>query len=182
MQEKCGSQELRIKNEELSESYGNTFVSYRIKDSEYFNQILSNVIKFHAPPFSINYTEISKEGAVPHTDGPLIALNYYLNTNNDVTLFWEPVVEDIQTIDPVQGLNGGPVNDNSTVLGYDPKKLKLVNYFIAKPNDAYLFDVSKIHSVQKKDVNSVRRFIRFFWENMTFNEVLDSIEILTNNK
>jgi hypothetical protein len=168
----------KIKNDQMIESYGGTFFSYAIKDMEYFNSILKKNVKFNITPFSINYTEISKEGAQPHTDGPLVALNYYLQTNGDATLFWESTTPDIKILPPNQGLDGGPVNENSTVLGYDATKLKLVNYFIAKDNDAYLFDVSKIHSISGKDYNFVRRFIRIFWENVTFDEVLNSIEIL----
>jgi hypothetical protein len=168
----------KIKNDVMTEAYGRSFFSYAIKDMDYFNEVFSKRVKFHLPPFSINYTEISKEGAQPHTDGPLVALNYYLQTNNDATLFYEPTIPDIQILDPIQGLDGGPVNTESTVLGYDTSKLKLVNYFIAKDNEAYLFDVSKIHSIYCRDYNFVRRFIRIFWENVTFDEVLNSIEIL----
>ena len=168
----------RIKNDQMIDSYGGTFFSYAIKDMQYFNDVLSRSVKFHMNPFSINYTEISREGAAPHTDGPLIAMNYYLQTNGDATLFWKPTTPDIEILEPVQGLGGGPVNDNSTVTGYNPNKLKLVTGFVAKNHEAYLFDVSCIHSISCKDYNYVRRLIRIFWENTTFEEVLNSIEIL----
>jgi hypothetical protein len=168
----------RIKNDQKMEAYGGTFFSYLLTDMEYFNNILSCSIKLNLPPYVINYTEISKEGAGPHSDGPIIALNYYLETNGEATLFWEPKVADIKPLSPIQGLDGGPINYNTSVVGFEPDKLKLSNYFVAKPNDAYLIDASLIHSISKRDHTTVRRFIRFFWENVTFDEVLNSIEIL----
>jgi len=168
----------RIKNDQMMESYGDTFFSYPLKDVEYFNDILSRSIKLNLQPYAINYTEISKEGAGPHSDGPIVALNYYLKTNGEATLFWEPKVSNIKVLPPIQGLDGGPINYNTSVVGFESSELKLSNYFVAKPNDAYLIDASFIHSIIKRDHTIVRRFIRFFWENATFDEVLNSIEIL----
>jgi len=165
-------------DEQNSEVYSEGFISYALKDTEYFNDIVSKTVKFHIEPYAINYTEISHDGAYPHIDGPIIALNYYLYTDNDATLFWEPMGNNINTVAVPQGINGGPIYENNSVVAYDPTRLKLINYFVAKSNEAYLFDTSVIHSVIKKNHNSVRKIIRFFWDKVTFEEVLNSIEIL----
>jgi hypothetical protein len=168
----------RIKNDQKMEAYGQSFTGYVIKDIEYFNDVVSRSIKFNIKPYSINYTEISRGIVAPHIDGSVITLNYYLQTNGDATLFWKPTASEIKIVPPIQGLTGGPIHDKSTVIGYDPSDLKLVNYFVAKNAEAYLLDASEIHSISPKDYNSVRRIIRFFWEKTTFDEVLNSIEIL----
>jgi hypothetical protein len=165
-------------DEQNTEVYSETFVSYALKDAKYFNDILSNTVKLHIKPFDINYTELSKDGAYPHIDGPIIVLNYYLDTENDATLFWEIADPNIEEYVIPQGVNGGPIYENNTARGYNASKLKLINYFVAKSNEAYLFDTGIIHSVTKRNHNSARKFIRFFWRNVTFDEVLNSIEIL----
>ena len=168
----------RIKNDQTYISYGETFRSYAIKDMQYFDDVLSRSVKFNIKPTALNYTEISV-GATPHVDGPFVVLNYYLQTNRDATYFWKPITPDIEISElPPSATQVGVLS--SVVVGvYDPNKLKLTNYFVAKDHDAYLFDVSCIHSVSCRDHRSVRRFIRIFWENTTFKEVLDSIEILS---
>jgi hypothetical protein len=167
----------RIKNDQTDISYGKTFISYAIKDMQYFNDVLSRSVKFNIKPSALNYTEISV-GAGPHVDGSFVVLNYYLQTNRDVTYFWKPITPDIEISElPPNATQIGALS-SVIVEEYNPNKLKLTNYFVAKDHDAYLFDVSCIHSVSFKDRNSVRRFIRIFWENTTFEEVLDSIEIL----
>jgi hypothetical protein len=165
-------------NDQSKNRYSEAFISYALKDTEYFNEILSRTLKFHIQPYAVNYTELSNEGAYPHIDGPIIALNYYLQTENDATLFWEIADSSIKAVSVPQGVNGGPVYENNTAVAYDPTKLKLINYFVAKSNEAYLFDTSAIHSISKRNYNSVRKFIRFFWDRVTFDEVLNSIEIL----
>ena len=164
--------------DQSTQKYSEAFVSYELKDTEYFNDIISRTLKFHIQPYAVNYTELSYEGAYPHIDGPIIVLNYYLQTENDATLFWETIDDNIKSVSVPQGINGGPVYENSTAVAYDPTKLRLINYFVAKSNEAYLFDTSAIHSVSKRNYNSVRKFIRFFWDKVTFDEVLNSIEIL----
>jgi hypothetical protein len=167
----------RIKNDQTDISYGKTFTSYAIKDMQYFNDLLSRSVKFNITPSALNYTEILV-GAGPHVDGPFVVLNYYLQTNRDATLFWKPTTPDIEISELPPSATHEGVLSSVIIEEYDPNKLKLVNYFVAKDHDAYLFDVSCIHSVSCRDHDSVRRFIRIFWENTTFEEVLNSIEIL----
>jgi len=170
------------KSNDVADMYSETFVSYKLKDVDYFTELVLLTLKFNIEPGAINYTEVVKEGTPPHVDvldGNMVVLNYYVQTEDDATLFWEPKIARVEPTPIKQGLNGGPIDDDDTAVGYDDiSKLKLVNYFVAKTNDAYLLDTSVIHSVSKRNYNSVRKLIRFFWSNHTFDEVLNSIEIL----
>jgi len=146
----------KIKSSKLKEKYEDLFISYEIKDLKYFTDALSQVIKFNIPPVSVNYTEILKSGIGKHVDGPSqVALNYYLETYNDITIFWKKKLEDS-----------------------DPYDLVYAEHFVAENKEAFLLNSSHMHSVVKKDRNMVRKFIRFFWHDLPFDEVFNSIEII----
>ena len=146
----------KIKSSKLKETYEERFISYEIADMQYFNDALSRAVKFNIPPHSTNYTEILKIGTAKHSDGPsIVVMNYYLETDNDVTIFWKPLSKD-----------------------GDPYDVRYADCFIAKSKEAFLLNASHVHSVLKKDHDRVRRFIRFFWHDIPFDEVFNSIEVI----
>lgn len=110
-------------------------------------------------PDSARWVEIVGEGETgPHKDiGQMTTMNLYLETSDEVTYFWEPK-ENAVALDV-----GG-------AFGYSPNDLILTSSFKAKPGDAYLLDISKIHSVSRAS-SSVRKFIQLKWRNVPFSEV-----------
>lgn len=117
-------------------------------------------------PDIIRWVEIVGEGiAGPHRDhGIVTSLNLYMETSAETTHFWEPKDGAI----PYRHANA--TTDNV----FASKDLKLRESFIAKNGDAYLLDVSQIHSVERTD-ESIRRFIQLSWNTTPFGEVLDRI-------
>ena len=66
----------------------------------------------------------------------------------------------------------------SKVIGYSETDLIRLTSFKANPGEAYLLDVSKIHSVFKPKSETVRKFVSWRWINTPFDQVLSSISIL----
>jgi len=166
-----------IRGGSVQEGYSDTFRSYNLLDSEYFNELCSTRIKFKIPPDSISYTEITKYGALPHSEPAKCVLNYYVNTANAVTMFWVPKEPDyhgerIERIDENGNLK------KSNVFSYDEKKLKVAGYFFAKPHSAYLIRTNAIHSVNKPKLDNKREIFRWLWLDRSIDEVLESIILI----
>jgi len=156
-----------------------TFHSYEIKDMEYFTEIYSQKIKFNIQPDFINYTRITEDGATPHVDKVKSVINYYIDSGNCVTTFWEP--KDINFVPPgLRQLRKDGQWHESEVLVYDISQLHFACCFRALPNQAYALSTKDIHSVFKPKHDTVRTFFRFMWFDLTIDELLNNI-ILVNN-
>ena len=167
-----------IRGGQLQEGYGDTFHSYHIRDREYFREFCAARIRFKIPPDGVNYTEITDHGTVPHRDESKSALNYYVNTADAVTAFWEPKDPDYHG-DVIARLDTDGRLRKSTAVSYDEKKLKIAGCFFARPHTAYLLRISAIHSVKKINPYNQRHLLRWLWRDLEFQDLLDNIEILT---
>ena len=167
-----------IRGGQLQEGYGDTFHSYHIRDREYFREFCAARIRFKIPPDGVNYTEITDHGTVPHRDESKSALNYYVNTADAVTAFWEPKDPDYHG-DVIARLDTDGRLRKSTAVSYDEKKLKIAGCFFARPHTAYLLRISAIHSVKKINPYNQRHLFRWLWRDLEFQDLLDNIEILT---
>jgi hypothetical protein len=119
-------------------------------------------------PDTILLAEISGKGYIgPHMDhGPKCVLNWYYNSNDCITYFHvkKPNAKGI--------VLAGETEPN---VFYSHEVTK-VNEFTAKDNEAYLLNVSEIHSVLSNQ-EGVRRFVSLGWSKYCFDDVLESIRL-----
>lgn len=90
---------------------------------------------------------------IPHyhnTD--MCVLNWYLETGGEITSLYEgeKIVSQKLTSDNGNGF-----------LEVDYTNLKVVESFVAKPGDVWLFDTTTIHSVSNPDFDDERRFTTY---------------------
>jgi len=119
------------------------------------------------PPSIALYSQLTGQGLHgAHIDhGPKCALNYYISAGIDETIFYKKKTNDVKSM-----LYPGKTQAN----GYDVKDLDEVDKFVANSNEAYLLNVSEIHSVNKI-TNNTRTFIAYLWYNHTYEEVLENL-------
>ena len=100
---------------------------------------------------------------LPHSDsGPTAVINFYIETNNCATQFYE--IKD----------NAKPYQIKNQTDGciYNLNDLIKTESFIAQPGDVYILDVSKVHSVIPLDNTEInRKAICFSTDSLSFNEV-----------
>jgi hypothetical protein len=117
-------------------------------------------------PKQVQLAEIVGAGhLLPHIDHNISACaNYYVETNGSTTYFYNKKPEATGFIYP-----GRDVANIFALTDVD-----LVDEFVAQPNDMYLLDVSKIHSVDSPNVG-IRRFISFQWVGVPFDQIRDTL-------
>ena len=100
---------------------------------------------------------------LPHSDsGPTAVINFYIETNNCATQFYEIK----NNAEPYQ------IENQTDGCVYNLDDLIETESFIAQPGDVYILDVSKIHSVIPLDNNEInRKAICFSTDSLNFNEV-----------
>jgi hypothetical protein len=167
----------RVKGDVAFEYHGGVLVVYKIKDLDYFENLYKDKIQFGVKPDLLAYIEILGEGAAPHTDEATATLNYTIDDASCITSFWR-VNEQVDAV-PAERVDEQGRAIKSKVMGYDEKDLVRLTSFKANPGDAYLLDVSKIHSVFKPKYETVRKFLSWRWVTTPFDTVSSSI-ILTN--
>jgi hypothetical protein len=122
-------------------------------------------------PDTIRYVEIVSEDQVsPHRDHTTkTAFNCYFESGDATTHFWEerPGAEPIRF----------PGATTSNIFK-NMDDLKYIASFTAADGDAYLLDVSCIHSVERT-VMKPRRFIQLIWRSSPFTEVLSKLKSLS---
>lgn len=141
-----------------------TFVEYAILNRLELIKMIWSRVQFNIMPEMVNITEIVYPGSAPHTDTFPTALNFYLDANEDETFFWDE-------IDPITTKRTG-------LIGYDIDKLIKTDSFIAKKDDCFMLNTSKIHSVNMRETESRRIILRFIWRKHSFEEILNSIKIM----
>ena len=166
----------RVKGDVFFEYHGGVLVVYRIKDIDYFENLYKDRIQFDIKPDLMAYIEIVGPGAMPHTDEAATTLNYTIDDANCITSFWR-VNENAKTV-PTDRTDEQGNTIKSKVIGYNESDLIRLTSFKANPGDAYLLDVSKIHSVFKPKQDTVRKFVSWRWINTSFDQVASSIKIL----
>jgi hypothetical protein len=124
--------------------------------------VLSKQVQFNITP-NVNITEITYPGAIPHTDTWQTAINFYFEVGDDETFFWKQISMSSKS---KEGLEF-----------YNPKNLEIVGSFKANKGDCYLLDVgNSIHSVKMYIPNTTRRILRLFWNELSFDQVLQSLK------
>lgn len=160
---------------ELTFGYGDTLSYYHILDKEYLNSIFKNV--FITPPRTIFFVE-SIIGVGPHQDAGIIGcLNYYITPNNFTTKFWLPK----ENARRRKGLRFNPITNKQeeVLLGYVKDDLILVDSFLAKDNEAYVFNNGEIHSVEAVnhiERTSSRTMVQFQWgNNVSVDKIMEAV-------
>ena len=100
---------------------------------------------------------------LPHSDsGPTAVINFYIETNNCATQFYEIK----NNAEPYQ------IENQTDGCVYNLDDLIETKSFIAQPGDVYILDVSKVHSVIPLDNNEInRKAICFSTNSLNFDEV-----------
>jgi hypothetical protein len=158
------------------EGYGTNFKNFSIKDSDYFNNLTKNKIKFQIEPSVVLITEITGHGVTPHVDQHTVALNYYLEADKSITSFW----------DEKPNIKGNPVPqiyEDGKLYNNNAKVFEITDLihacdFSAKKYECFILNVRKIHSVFKLQSTVNRYAIRWGWENYDYHTILDSIKLL----
>jgi hypothetical protein len=166
----------RLKGDYVT-SYGRSpnpvITYYTIKDVDYLNSLLPVKMPWDSkPPFSVKYVELVDERSghlQPHVDHDIsLCANYYINTNKSITHFYEKK----------HGAKGfAYTNRDSSNIFYFHEVDKVTD-FCASDNELYLLDVSKIHSVESPNPG-LRRFLSWQWKLTNFDEVVNSLDNLT---
>jgi len=143
---------------------------YSVKDYEYLKTFLPDNLKY-LPFDQLMVAEIidSNIGHLdPHIDhGVTTVFNYYLETCDAVTHFYELK----------EGEFGYNYQGRETANIYDFNQVIKTGSFTARNNEAYILDVSKIHSVESIRAGT-RQFIQWQWNNMQFEQVHKLLNLL----
>jgi hypothetical protein len=158
--------ELSIDNLKLSKLIGEksycppNVVELEIKDKVYLYEEIKKHINFKIEPDYELIGIIKYPGTFPHRDGWNVSLNYYMNTNNEITTFWKKENDEYIAGD----------------IGYNfDDSLKEIGSFQANKNEFYLLDTKIIHSVKVINPTDIRFILRVVWLNNSFEEILNSI-------
>lgn len=116
--------------------------------------------------FGLNLMRINSK--VPaHTDSIIkTCINFYIATENCITNFHEPIVEYPKTYQ---------IKNQTDGYMFDENDLKKVDSFIAKPNEAWILNVKKPHSVVPLGGINERKAITLATNVFTFEEVCDML-------
>jgi len=117
--------------------------------------------------FGLNLMRINSK--VPaHTDSNIkTCINFYIKTEPCVTYFHEPIVENPRT---------HQINNQSDGYMFNEEDLKRVASFVAKPNEAWILDVKKPHSVVPLFGINERQAFTLATNSFTFDEVCDMLK------
>jgi len=157
-----------LKGSNLLNSYDsfNTRLEYfDISNLDFFKSIHCKKI-FRIRPDRVRFSKITGKGILyPHRDhDTTTALNYYISTSNDPTIFYK------QNADAKAYTYPGKKQANI----FNSNDLVEIGRFNANSNDVYLLNVSEIHSVKKSDLKP-RLFISYLWNSASYDDVLNDI-------
>lgn len=112
---------------------------------------------------------------LPHQDNDLITtINFYIDPGNYRTIFYESK-DGVKISRPEMQVTGTNVPLEQQIgyvkAVYQPEDVKELDSFIARPNEAYLLDVTKIHNVEPIGETTVRKAIALRTKKYTYNEV-----------
>jgi hypothetical protein len=166
----------KLKSDSIFARYNSitTVLEYRnILDLDLFRSLHRRKIS-KIPPSRVAFTTLEGTGSLfPHIDHEcLVALNFYVLAGQDSTKFYQ--IKDENSVKKIQY----PGKKDAKI--YHPSSLIEKESFIANANDAYLLNVSKIHSVEKIS-KAPRIFMSYLWNDHSYEEVLKSIKELEND-
>jgi len=151
-------------------NYGNgVFLRFfHINNMEYFKSChITN--PFILLPYEVRYGEIEGPGNVrPHIDHRRsVALNYYFESGNCITRTYSLKENALMLAEKH--------NDGLSHNIYRDEDLIENGSFVAEDGDAYLLNVSKIHSVECPG-QKIRKFISYSWDyRNTFKEIYNGL-------
>jgi hypothetical protein len=142
-----------------------TLSYYNINDIEYFKTIHTGKF-FTIKPDRVRFSILTGQGMLsPHKDhDATTVLNYYISAEGDQTIFYNVN----EFAEPFSYKEGYAKNI------YNQSDLTETTKFIAVSGDAYLLDVSNIHSVYKKSTVP-RVFISYIWMNNSFETISNNL-------
>jgi hypothetical protein len=156
---------------------GDLFTEFVSKDNGtgihyYMPTNLEKFISLHPKPFckirpeGAFITEVTGQGLLdPHIDHTIkCCINFYFEPNGSVTSFHVPNAESSAKMYPGE----------SVANLYKIEDVTEVATFTAEPNEAYVLNVSKIHSVYSPNPGT-RRFISYNWINYSFEEIVANL-------
>jgi|688.fasta_scaffold88964_5 hypothetical protein len=156
---------------------GQLFTEFISKDNGtgihyYMPTNLEKFISLHPKPFckirpeGAFIVEVTGQGLLdPHIDHTIkCCINYYFEPNESVTSFHVPKENTSPSLYPGQAeANLFKIDDVDEVAS-----------FKAERNEAYVLNVSKIHSVYSPN-QGTRKFISYNWVNHSFEEIVSNL-------
>jgi hypothetical protein len=130
-------------------------VMYRILPKRYWED-------FHLTVMTIN-REIP-----PHTDSDILTtINFYIETDDCKTVYYEPISNDLKTFQIENQTNG---------FIYKKEQLKEVGSFVAQPMEVWLLDVKNIHSVESDKEQPFRKAVTLGTKKYNFDDVCNMLK------
>jgi hypothetical protein len=131
--------------------------------------ILPNSLKKHVTSVDWVFSGTQSPVIMPHIDnGVLTNINFYLETAEATTRFYEPITDGIPT--PISDPNATYGNIGGKIFPWHT--VRAVEDFKANPGDCYLLNVSKPHAVIGLAIPTQRKFVTVMFEKLDFNSVL----------
>ena len=141
---------------------------YSIKDTDYLNSLLDQPI-CKIPPSTVFYSDILGAGKLwPHKDHNVsCCINLYFESNNSITYFYKEKEKS-------EGPWKYPGKESSNI--YEFEHIECLGNFKADNHEAYLLNVSEIHSVTMPPPG-IRRFITWQWRpsEASYQDVLENL-------
>jgi hypothetical protein len=104
----------------------------------------------------------------PHRDhGLTVSVNFYFKAAGAVTSFWD------ETEETEARAYEGEKRPNL----YKFAQLKERCRFVAEDGDAYVLDVSQIHSVKRNALTDERTFLQFTWSKLPYEQLLKRLKL-----
>lgn len=152
--------------------FGET-INHEFKGIEYFNidykdvESLFRIIPFqHRDNFCLTLMKINTE-VPPHTDTGINAtINFYLQTDNCITQFYNIKTDKPKTNQVDNQTNGFIFNKND---------LTETGSFIAERNDVWILDVTKPHSVTPKGAIAERLGLSLATNSYSYDDVCNML-------
>lgn len=169
--------------ESVVDEYTNIIAYYPLVDNVLKEQLRN---RFPIPPDNISMCLCDKE-MPPHRDHMPhnVCMNYYIDTANGVTHFYEKKTSEEMTALGDLGAFARPFTMHSkTMVKKEDNNifwkiaLNRISSFKAKNNEYWLLNVRKIHNVtfDAPVVTPPRKFLVFAWFDKDFDEIADMLE------
>jgi hypothetical protein len=148
---------------------------FEISDKDYVES-LKKVFKI--PP--VNFYLVEGHGVLPpHFDhGQDSCLNFYIRPGGYTTSFWKLKENAKNRVSIKYDAKTNTTKEVNT--GYYYEDLILIDQFQAIAGEAYVLNISEIHSVEGANPEKPRAFVQLQW-NMTMDQLLKSLNFNGNN-
>lgn len=104
----------------------------------------------------------------PHTDSDILTtINFYIETDNCKTIYYEPLVDDLQIFQIKNQTNG---------FIYKKEQLKEVGSFVAQPMEVWVLNVKKIHSVESDKEEPFRKAVTLGTRKHNYESVCEMLK------